>query len=65
MATIAMMTDSELPPTPKAAFLWVDKLRPYHAKSITQCFNWGNHFQLHFCHEVSDMQLYMLAINTT
>ena len=39
--------------------------QPYHAKSITQCFNLGNYFQLHFCHEVSDMQLHMLAINTT
>ena len=59
------MTDSELLPTPKVAFLLVDNLRPYHAKSITQCFNWGNYFQLHFFHEVTDIQLHMLAINTT
>ena len=59
------MTDSELPLPRKVAFLWADNLRPYHAKSITQCINLGNYSQLHFCHEVSDMQLHMLAINTT
>ena len=59
------MTDSELPLPPKVAFLWADNLGPYHAKSITQCFNLGDYFQLHFCQEVSDMQLHMLAINTT
>ena len=38
------MTDSELPLPHKVAFLWADNLQPYHAKSITQCFNLGNYF---------------------
>ena len=50
---------------PKVAFLWADNLQPYYAKYVTHCFNLGNYFQLHFWHEVRDMQLHILAINTT
>ena len=50
-------------PTPKVAFFWADNLQPYYAKYVTQCFNLGDYFQSHFCHEDSDMTLHILAIN--
>ena len=51
-------------PHPKVAFFWADNLQPYHAKCITQHFNLGDYVQSHFCHEVSDVHLHILAINT-
>ena len=54
----------KITPTPKVALFSADNLRPYHANCITQCFDLGDYFQTHFCHEVSDMHLHILAINT-
>ena len=56
------MTDSKFPPTPKVAFFWAQNLQPYHANFIIQCFNLGDYFKPHFCHEVNEMHLHILAI---
>ena len=63
MVTIAIWMTRNYP-YPQSSLFWADNLRPYRAKCITQCFSLGDYFQPHFCHEVSDMHLHILAINT-